>query len=137
MKLFTIGYGGRSAGEFTALLSQHGIRTVVDVRLRPDRAAMGTFAKAKTPDKGIERVLRESGIDYVSFVELGNVFVDREDWALLYRRLLDCAGDLLVERLLKVPTPFCLTCCEKSHVECHRAIIAECLVPKGWAVEHL
>ena len=52
----------------------------VDVRLRPDRASMGTYVRAKTPDKGIEAWLGAAGIGYVSLIELGNVFLDFDDW---------------------------------------------------------
>jgi len=92
MKFFTIGYGGRSATEFVRLLQQHGVKLIVDVRLRPERSSMGIYVKAKTPDKGIERVLAEGGIAYRSLIELGNIFVDYEDWRERYERLLDCAG---------------------------------------------
>lgn len=86
-------------------------------------AATGTFPKAQTPDKGIDDVFLD---------ELGNVFVGLNDWTLRHRRLLDCAGDLLVERLLTVPTPFCLLCCEK---EPHGVLPGhDCQIPgpKGW-----
>jgi uncharacterized protein (DUF488 family) len=32
MKLFTIGYGGRTKDEFLTFLRDNGVRTVVDVR---------------------------------------------------------------------------------------------------------
>jgi uncharacterized protein (DUF488 family) len=125
MVIHTIGYGGRSPGEFLERLSSNGIRSVVDVRLRPDRASMGSYVLARTPDKGIERLLSEAGIGYQSLIELGNVFLNRENWPALYHEFLDRAGALLVTRLEAIPQPYCLMCAEKSPSECHRTIIAE------------
>ena len=41
MTVFTIGYGGRSKDDFLALLHAHDVKTVVDIRLRPDCAVWG------------------------------------------------------------------------------------------------
>jgi uncharacterized protein (DUF488 family) len=138
MKFYTIGYGGRNPQEFLDLLKQNNVRTLVDVRLRPDRASMGIWAKAKTSDKGIEKVLRDAGIGYCSFVELGNIFLGFSNWQELYRQLLAQSGDLLIGRLMGVPEPFCLLCAEKMVVECHRLEIANYLVhTRGAEVQHL
>jgi uncharacterized protein (DUF488 family) len=139
MKIHTIGYGGRATQDFLELLKAHGIATVVDVRLRPDRSSMGTYAKAKTPDKGIEHLLASAGIHYVWMQELGNVFVGMNDWSQRYQRLMDQAGDLLVDRLLHLPDPqpFCLMCAEKHAEECHRKVIADHLVNYGHEVTHI
>lgn len=137
MTLHTIGYGGRAPQELVAFLTANGVRTVADVRLRPDRAAMGAYAKAKTPDKGVERLLDEAGIAYVSLIELGNVFMEFEDWADRYRRLLDGPGELLTERLVSLPGPTCLPRLEGRPGECHRLLIAEWLAARGWEVDHL
>ena len=136
-QLFTIGYGGRLPETLTGILCGRGVKTVVDTRLRPDRAAMGVYAKAKSPDKGIVKLFREAGLGYASLVELGNLFVDLDDWEPRYRRLLDATGDLLIERLLALPTPICLLCCEKNPAQCHRRLIADFLASRGWTVEHL
>jgi len=136
-KVFTIGYGGRKPEDLAALLCGRQVKTVVDTRLRPDRASMGAYIKAKTADKGIERLLQGAGLSYVSLVELGNVFVDLPDWEPRYRRLLDASGELLVERVLRLPMPICLLCCEKDANRCHRRLIAEFLARRGWVVEHI
>jgi uncharacterized protein (DUF488 family) len=137
MKLYTIGYGGRSPDDFIGLLREKGIVAIVDVRLRPDRSSMGTYAKAKDHDKGIEGLLGRAGIQYFSFVELGNPFLDFDDWQVRYRTLMEKAGALLTERLLGIPQPFCLMCAEKSADRCHRAIIAEHFAKRGYEVEHI
>jgi uncharacterized protein (DUF488 family) len=138
MKLFTIGYGGRTPGNFLGLLKQSGVRAVVDVRLRPDRANRGIWARAKLPHQGIARLLGEAGIEYHSLVELGNLFAEFEDWQERYRRLLERCGDLLLERLAGVPEPFCLLCAEQDFRRCHREQIAEHLArTRGAEVEHL
>ena len=138
MTFYSIGYGGRPPGEFLDLLSELGIRTVVDVRLRPDKAAMGAYSRARSADKGIERLLAERGIAYRPIVELGNPFLEFDDWRTPYQELLARAGDLLTARLSGVAEPFCLLCAEKRAADCHRTLIAEHLVAtRGWEVRHI
>ncbi|MEJ2703420.1 MAG: DUF488 domain-containing protein [Sedimentisphaerales bacterium] len=137
MKAYTIGYGGRKPQEFLDLLRAHNVKAIVDVRLRPDRASMGTYARARSSEKGIQALLAKADIQYFSFVELGNVFLDFSDWEVRYRRLIDKAGDLLVERLLEAPKPFCLLCAEKHAEHCHRSIIAAYLQTKGCDTQHI
>ncbi|MDG3007065.1 DUF488 domain-containing protein [Paludisphaera mucosa] len=135
---FTIGYGGRPPEEFVGLLKAHGVKTVADVRLRPDRASMGAYTKAKAADKGIEKLLADAGIGYRSLPELGNVFLYLDDWTAPYGELIDRSGDLLTRRLVTLPGPFCLLCAEKRVAECHRGVIATHLVGRGaWRVEHI
>lgn len=135
---FTVGYGGRVPDDFAKLLATHGIRTIVDVRLRPDRSAMGSFAKAKDPDKGIAGLLARSGIGYVSLPELGNLFRDYEDWPTRYEKFLAAAGPFLFDRLGDVPGPVCLLCAEKRVSECHRRHLAAYLErERGWTFAHL
>ena len=137
MKLYTIGYGGRNPEEFVKLLKEKGVQAIVDVRLRPDKSSMGTYVKSKDSNKGIHGLLTKAGIQYLSFIELGNPFMELEDWAKRYRCLMDRAGDLLIERLSQVPSPFCLMCAEKRASNCHRLIIAEYLITKDYQVEHI
>jgi len=137
MKLYTIGYGGRQPQDFVKILKENGIKVIVDVRLRPERASIGLYAKAKSSSKGIQGLLKKGGIEYIHLVELGNIFLEYDDWQEKYKRLFEKAGDLLTERLTGIPAPFCLLCAEKQVTKCHRQYIAEYLVRQGWEVEHI
>ncbi len=142
MKLFTVGYGGRNRDEFLNLIRANGIQTIVDIRLRPDRASMGIWVKAKTPDKGIESWLKPAGIRYHSLIELGNVFLDFPDWKTRYRQMLDSAGELLTERLKRLLAeegPMGLLCAEKKVEDCHRLLVADYLAihMQGLDILHL
>jgi uncharacterized protein (DUF488 family) len=135
---FTIGYGGRQPEEFAALLASNAVRTIVDVRIRPDKAAMGSYAKARDADKGIAGLLGRNGIAYVSLPELGNLFLDYNDWPERYVKFLELAGSLLFDRLDGIPGPICLMCAEKKVSECHRRHLAAYLErTAGWRFTHL
>lgn len=136
---FTIGYGGRKPQDFVQLLTTNGVRTVVDVRLRPDRASMGSYAMARDPDKGLAGLLAKAGIGYLSLPELGNLFLEYDHWQNRYAAFLDRAGPLLFDRLTEeMPRPVCLLCAEKSVAACHRRLIAEYLIrEKCWVFTHI
>ena len=135
---FTIGYGGRKPQDFTRILTDAGVRTLVDVRLRPDRASMGVYAKAREADKGIAGLLGTAGVRYVSLPELGNLFLDYDDWPERYPRFLELAGPLLFDRLEVIEGPVCLMCAEKRLCDCHRRHLAAHLEKtKGWSFTHL
>jgi uncharacterized protein (DUF488 family) len=148
VKFYTIGYGGREPKDFLKTLQNKGVKAIVDVRLRPDRSRVGAYGKAKTDDKGIQNLLGQEKIKYYAFIELGNIFLECQDWPTLYEKYLEKAGDMLFDRFLKanISEPFCLLCAEK-YVErdvnkkqdgCHRKQIADYLVKvKAWEVEHI
>jgi uncharacterized protein (DUF488 family) len=137
MKVFTIGYGGRHPQEFITILKENGVITLVDVRLLPDRTRFGSYKKAKDSSKGIEKLLSDADIKYVWLRELGNIFMDRDDWREKYRLLLEAEGDQRTERLQTLQFPICLLCAEKDPEKCHRRIIAEYLAIRGFEIEHL
>jgi hypothetical protein len=81
--------------------------------------------------------LAGANIAYRSIVELGNLFIDCEDWRERYACLWDRAGDILAERLWHLPAPFCLMGAEKRATECHRQRIADYLVEQGYVVAYM
>ena len=137
MKCYTIGYGGRKPEELLLNLKMHGIQTIVDVRLHPERASMGIYKMAKDHNKGIQGLLQQNGIDYIWLVELGNIFLGDTNWETRYRELLNRDGDSMVSRLKEVEPPFCLLCAEKNVDRCHRRLIADFLESKGFEWLHL
>jgi hypothetical protein len=70
--LHTLGCGGRQPRDFVAMLRGAGVRTVGDVRLRPDRASMGSHARAKRADQGIAALLAGGGTRHRALPEPGN-----------------------------------------------------------------
>ncbi|MDY3559428.1 DUF488 domain-containing protein [Gemmata sp. JC673] len=135
---FTVGYGGRKPDDFTKLLTDAGVKVLVDVRLRPDKASVGSYAKAKDADKGIAGLLAKSGVAYVSLPELGNLFLDYDDWPTRYEQFLTLAAPVLFDRLERIDGPVCLMCAEKRLCECHRRHLAAHLEQaKGWTFTHI
>jgi uncharacterized protein (DUF488 family) len=138
VKVYTIGYGGRTREEFLGLLKTHGVRTVADIRLNPQNAYMGTWVKAKTAGKGIEGWLTKEDIAYASFPELGNPFLELKDWRERYEALLAQRGEEMTARVRAAAAPYCLLCAERFAVNCHRQLVARYLAERhGVAVEDL
>lgn len=136
-RMFTIGYGGLWPSQFVQLMEEHAIKSVVDIRIWPIRASMGSYILSKSAEKGIQGLLAGAGIAYFSLLELGNPFKDLPDWKDRYHRLIHSAGDVLIERLRDIPGPFCLLCSEKEPEKCHRTILAEFLVQHGNEVREI
>ncbi|MCC6444451.1 MAG: DUF488 domain-containing protein [Armatimonadetes bacterium] len=108
-----------------------------DVRQSPHRAYSGSYAKSRTPERGIERLLSEAGIGCAWLPELGNPYRDAGDWEERYEDLLEREGEERTKRLLPLPAPWCLLCAEMDANRCHRKRIAAYLERQGWAAAHL
>lgn len=135
--VFTLGYGGRRPAEFVGLLTDAGVRTVADVRLRPDRSSLGSFKFTGKPDTGIEKLLADAGIAYVSLPELGNLFLNYDDSLTRYAAMFALVGHQLTGRIVSLVPPICLVCAEKSVDRCHRKTIADYLGARGAVVRHI
>lgn len=133
-ELFTVGYADRTADDLVSALRKAGIERVVDVRELPLSRRPG-FSKSR-----LAAALEREGIRYEHVRALGNPKElrdrykggDPEGGAHAYRAHLDAAaGPALAELAASVTQErSCLLCLEASHLDCHRAVIAEALTER-------
>ena len=125
MELFTIGHSNHSIEAFIALLQQHGVTALVDVRSHPYSRYLPHFTQ-----KSLKTALFDAGIRYVFLgQELGARPSDPTcyiDGKALYERIastkLFSQG---IQRILKGAETYriALMCAEKDPITCHRAIL--------------
>jgi uncharacterized protein (DUF488 family) len=135
--LFTIGYQGRTLDEFVSLLAANDIDILVDVRHTP-WSRKPDFRKAR-----LATGLESNSIDYVHLPEFGSAPGLRErlkqtgDWASFanaYSQNLSTM-DEHIRAVLGVfkGKRICLLCLEADPEVCHRSILAEQIVDKGFS----
>jgi uncharacterized protein (DUF488 family) len=143
-RFYTIGYEGLILDAFVALLGQHGIEQIIDIRRLPLSRKPG-FSK-----RGMAAALEAAGIGYTHLAALGTPKELRDAvrstrdydafFAAIEREIegqheaLDAAHALIVRR------PSALLCVEADPRHCHRLTVADQLVRRAdgaLAVEHL
>jgi uncharacterized protein (DUF488 family) len=138
--IFTIGHSAHTEQHFIALLQQHGISAVADVRSTPYSRANPQFNREE-----LEQALRAKAITYVflgrelgarsedpACYEFGKVQYSRLAQTELFRRGLKRIQDGIKKYKLAI------MCAEKEPLDCHRAIlVARHLVALGLNVEHI
>jgi len=138
--IYTIGHSNHPIDRFIALLRQHGITAVADVRSSPYSQHNPQFNT-----KAIDAALKQAGIAYV-FIgeELGARPIDptcynngRVDFGRLATREEFRRG---IERVLKGGQKYrlALMCAEKEPLDCHRTIlICHHLCKHGIGIRHI
>jgi uncharacterized protein (DUF488 family) len=139
--VFTVGHSTRAFDEFVELLQAHDVRAVADVRLIPRSRRLPHFN-----DEALARELPRHGIAYHSFKELGGLRKARADSPNTGWRNTSFRGyaDYLattpflngVERLIRLAReqPTTTMCAEAVPWRCHRSLISDALVVRGWTV---
>ena len=125
MRIYNIGYQGKSLASFCSLLLDRGVQTLVDVRARawsqrPD------FRKTK-----LAGALADAGITYVHLKTAGNPFRPKpgevQDAALcsgLYQQHLDEHPEILDElAALERDGDVAVMCFEAERMQCHRGVL--------------
>lgn len=130
-QLFTIGYEGRSIGEFVDVLVEAGVDVLVDVRERALSRKKG-FSK-----RALGEALGEAGISYVHEPSLGNPKDNREAfragepaaWAR-YLAHLNNGSRAAFEATIELSTQrsVALMCFERDHDTCHRSCVTDTAV---------
>jgi uncharacterized protein (DUF488 family) len=139
--IFTIGHSNHPLETFLALLEQHGLGLVVDVRSRPYSAYASDFNRG-----AIRRHLQKQGVEYLF---LGHLLGGQPEAEQFY----DETGHVRYDRLARSPEfqqginqlldgiatrRAALLCGEEDPTGCHRRrLIGRVLAERGWTVVHI
>lgn len=140
MNLFSIGHSNHSIEEFIALLRQHKITALADIRSHPYSRYLPHFNQ-----EFLKKALKEVGISYVFLGrELGarpnnqNCYVNGK---AVYNRIAATPEFLIgLERVCKGAErhQIALMCAEQDPITCHRAIlVCRPLKKRGLEIQHI
>jgi uncharacterized protein (DUF488 family) len=134
----TIGHSTRPLEEFLALLAEHGITRLADVRRYPGSRRHPHFSK---------EALMEVLPGYVHFEDLGgrrrpaknsrNAWFENEQFRGYADYMATPEFDAAVQRLLATDQPTAVMCAEAVPWRCHRNLLADDLVRRGIDVIHI
>jgi uncharacterized protein (DUF488 family) len=142
--IFTIGHSTRTIGEFVGLLQMHGVEEVVDIRTMPMSRHNPQFN-----GEALKQSLKKNGIRYKHLKKLGGLRHSRKDSINLGWRNLSFRGyaDYMstaefgegLEALLKIASSreTAIMCAEAVPWRCHRSLVADALIKKGWLVRDI
>ena len=143
--IFTIGHSTHGLERFIGLLHEQGVAHVLDVRRYPRSRRMPHFSKEE-----LERSLPAEGIGYTHLgEELGGRRHPRRDSPNLgwkvdgFRGYADhmasaafATGIEQAEAIARAE-PAAVMCAEALWWRCHRRLVADALVARGWRVLHI
>ena len=139
--VFTVGHSNHSLEKFLEILNAHAIERVLDVRRFPASRKWPHFNAAE-----LEGSLPRAGIEYVGMPELGGRRKPRPDsphtaWRVAafrgYADFMDTPEFARpLGRVLKLARErrSILMCAEALPWRCHRSLIADALLARGWEV---
>ena len=142
--IFTIGHSTRPIDEFVELLRMNDVKEVVDVRSIPMSRHNPQF-NADT----LKQSLKQNGIRYKRLKKLGGLRHSKKDSINLGWRNVSFRGyaDYMatpefsegLEALTKIASSreTAIMCAEAVPWRCHRSLIADALIKKGWLVRDI
>ncbi len=144
VRIWTIGHSTRPIEELVALLREHGVERLVDIRRYPGSRRQPQYGR-----EALAAALAGVGIDYVHEPELGGRRAPAADspngfWRDRgFRGYADYMGTpefaAALERLkaLAAERTTALLCAEAVPWRCHRQLVADALVAGGHDVAHI
>ena len=142
--LFTIGHSTHTIEEFIALLNAHGVRHLVDVRSIPKSRHVPQFNSDTLASS-----LNAAGIGYTHLRALGGRRHSRKNsmntgWRnTSFRGYADYmatppfAAGLATLIDIAAASPTAIMCAEAVPWRCHRSLIADAMMLKGWRVRDI
>lgn len=142
--IFTVGHSTRSSEELLALLGDAGAELVADVRAFPSSRRHPQFNQG-----ALAAWLGEAGIAYRHMPGLGGrrspvPGSENGGWREVafqgyadHMRSPEFQDALAELEAAARATPTAIMCAEAVWWRCHRRLIADALVARGWRVEHL
>ncbi len=140
-KLFTIGHSTRTLEEFLAILHAHNIKTLVDVRTVPRSRRVPQFNT-----ENLAESLPREHIKYLHLPTLGGLRKTRADSINTAWRNASFRGyadymqtqkfDQGLSELIRIAkkSPTVIMCAEAVPWRCHRSLIADAMLARGWEV---
>lgn len=132
MKLYTIGFAGKSAEEFFELLNANGVKLLVDARLN-NKSQLAGFTKVKDLPYLLEKLV---GADYRHETLLAPTKTLLDGYKkgdVSWSEYVEIYNRTLAERNIQVSVDAaaydsaCLLCSEPVADQCHRRLAAEYL----------
>jgi uncharacterized protein (DUF488 family) len=139
--LYTVGHSTRSLDDFVALIKRHGVETIADVRRFPKSRKYPHFN-----DESLADSLPRAGIAYAPVSALGGrrstsaASVNTGWRSKAFRGYADymqtAAFEAGLHELLALAsrTSTAMMCAEAVPWRCHRSLIADAAVVRGWLV---
>lgn len=144
LQISTVGHSTRTLAEFIELLQAHGIRQLIDIRTVPRSRHNPQFNREELPAS-----LERAGIAYRHMPGLGGLRRPRADSGNMGWRSASFRGyadymqmpqfDENLRELISLAekAPTAIMCAEAVHWRCHRSLVADALLARDVAVEHI
>lgn len=143
--IWTAGHSTRSLDEFLELLAAGAVKLLADVRRYPGSRRHPHFGQAP-----LATALAGAGIEYRHFEALGGRRTERlagspntawrvESFNAYADYMQSAEFRAALEQLTAIAdqTPTAVMCSEALPQKCHRRLIADALLVRGWRVRHL